>query len=35
VLSFYYFEAPMRRWIIRRSGVVRAKETLEMASNAQ
>jgi peptidoglycan/LPS O-acetylase OafA/YrhL len=34
VLSFYYFETPMRKWILKR-GHVHVKETMEMASDAQ
>lgn len=34
VLSFYYFETPARRWILKRAHVP-VKETMEMASNAQ
>jgi len=34
VLSFYYFEAPMRKWILKR-GQGHVKETMEMASDAQ
>ena len=35
VLSFYYFEVPMRRWVLKRERVVHVKETIEMASDAQ
>jgi peptidoglycan/LPS O-acetylase OafA/YrhL len=35
VVSFYYFETPMRRWIMKRAQVVHGKETIEMASDAQ
>jgi peptidoglycan/LPS O-acetylase OafA/YrhL len=34
VLSFYYFETPMRKWILKR-GDRHVKETMEMASDAQ
>jgi peptidoglycan/LPS O-acetylase OafA/YrhL len=34
VLSFYYFEAPARKWITRKFDT-RPRETLEMASDAQ
>jgi peptidoglycan/LPS O-acetylase OafA/YrhL len=34
ILSFYYFETPMRRWILKR-GHTHGKETMEMASDAQ
>jgi len=34
VLSFYYFETPMRKWILKR-GRSHVKETMEMASDAQ
>jgi peptidoglycan/LPS O-acetylase OafA/YrhL len=35
VVSFYYFEIPMRSWIMKRSHVVRVKEAVEMASDGQ
>jgi peptidoglycan/LPS O-acetylase OafA/YrhL len=35
VLSFYYFESPMRRWIMKQGQVVHVKESVEMASDAQ
>jgi peptidoglycan/LPS O-acetylase OafA/YrhL len=34
VLSFYYFETPVRRWILKRTKE-RVNETMEMASDAQ
>jgi peptidoglycan/LPS O-acetylase OafA/YrhL len=34
VLSFYFFETPVRRWLLKR-GQARVKETMEMASDAQ
>lgn len=34
VLSFYYFETPVRHWILKRAHVP-VKETMEMASDAQ
>ena len=34
VFSFYYFETPMRKWILKR-GDRHVKETMEMASDAQ
>ena len=34
VLSFYYFETPLRRWILKRRHT-HVKETMEMASDAQ
>jgi peptidoglycan/LPS O-acetylase OafA/YrhL len=34
VLSFFYFETPVRRWLLKR-GETRVKETMEMASDAQ
>jgi peptidoglycan/LPS O-acetylase OafA/YrhL len=35
VVSFYYFETPMRRWIMKRAQVRHVKETVEMAADAQ
>jgi peptidoglycan/LPS O-acetylase OafA/YrhL len=35
VLSFFYFETPMRRWILKSGRTVHVKETMEMASDAQ
>jgi peptidoglycan/LPS O-acetylase OafA/YrhL len=35
VVSFYYFETPTRRWILKRGQVVHVKESVEMASDAQ
>jgi peptidoglycan/LPS O-acetylase OafA/YrhL len=34
VVSFYYFETPMRKWILK-GGKSHVKETMEMASDAQ
>jgi peptidoglycan/LPS O-acetylase OafA/YrhL len=35
VVSFYFFETPMRLWIMKRAQVAHVKETVEMASDAQ
>jgi peptidoglycan/LPS O-acetylase OafA/YrhL len=35
IVSFYYFETPMRSWIMKRGQVVHVKEAVEMAPDGQ